>query len=381
MPNLNKWPTNQLAGPAGDQPAINRQRARLRGRGRPGEPGPQRHRPDLPPVRRLGRPGRQPDQLRHRQRGRGGAVLQKAGYTKGINGFFAKGGKDVSITITNPSAYTDYAQVDALVAQQLKAAGIDASFQGQSVDAWNADVATGNFQLTSHWSNGGITPYNLYDNWLDSSLATGSTAHRRLRAAEGPDHRRRSGQAGRRRRRPRRRPRRSRRSRSTSPRTCRSSRPPPRRTGSSTTRRTTSAGQPRPTRTRPGSPRAPTTAPAPAPTRSSSCTSSRGNRASHRGRKGPAPVTPPPGAGLTPPEHQPSSHTRTQSWRSMPPRIAFSTLAFPTPPWRRPYRSAAAGVTRASSSGSSTASSSTRRCPPPAARRSAGPWPACPSSR
>ena len=103
-------------------------------------------------------------------------ILQKAGYTKGSDGFFAKGGKNVSITITNPSAYTDYAQVDSLVAQQLKAAGIDATFQGQSVDAWNADVASGNFQLTSHWSNGGITPYNMYDGWLDSALSTGKTA-------------------------------------------------------------------------------------------------------------------------------------------------------------------------------------------------------------
>jgi peptide/nickel transport system substrate-binding protein len=103
-------------------------------------------------------------------------ILQKAGYTKGSDGFFAKGGKEVTLTITNPSAYTDYAQVDALVAQELKAAGINATFQGQSVDAWNADVASGNFQLTSHWSNGGITPYNMYDGWLDSALSSTATA-------------------------------------------------------------------------------------------------------------------------------------------------------------------------------------------------------------
>jgi hypothetical protein len=44
------------------------------------------------------------------------------------------------------------------------------------VDAWNSDVVSGNFQLTSHWPNGGITPYNMYDGWLDSSLATGNSA-------------------------------------------------------------------------------------------------------------------------------------------------------------------------------------------------------------
>ena len=44
------------------------------------------------------------------------------------------------------------------------------------MNAWNADVADGDFQLTEHWSNGGITPYNMYDGWLDSSLASGSAA-------------------------------------------------------------------------------------------------------------------------------------------------------------------------------------------------------------
>jgi peptide/nickel transport system substrate-binding protein len=103
-------------------------------------------------------------------------VLEKAGYTLGSNGFFSKGGKSVTIAVTDPSAYTDYAQDDALVAQELRAAGIDATFVGQSTDAWNEDVADGNFQLTSHWSNGGLTPYNMYDGWLDSSLATGNAA-------------------------------------------------------------------------------------------------------------------------------------------------------------------------------------------------------------
>ena len=27
-----------------------------------------------------------------------------------------------------------------------------------------------------HWSNGGITPYNMYNGWLNSSLATGKSA-------------------------------------------------------------------------------------------------------------------------------------------------------------------------------------------------------------
>jgi peptide/nickel transport system substrate-binding protein len=103
-------------------------------------------------------------------------VLEKAGYTKGSNGFFEKGGKPVALTIADPTAYTDYAEDDSIVAQELRAAGIDATFQGQAVTAWSTNVASGNFQLTMHWSNGGITPYNMYNGWLNSSLATGSAA-------------------------------------------------------------------------------------------------------------------------------------------------------------------------------------------------------------
>ena len=44
------------------------------------------------------------------------------------------------------------------------------------MSAWNADIADGDFSLAEPWSNNGLTPYNLYDNWLNSALASGSAA-------------------------------------------------------------------------------------------------------------------------------------------------------------------------------------------------------------
>jgi len=104
-------------------------------------------------------------------------VLEAAGYTMGSNGYFAKGGKTLALTLVDPASYTDYAQDDALIAQQLRAAGMDVTFDGLTVNAWNADVADGDFQLTLHWGSGGITPYNMVDNWLDDTLvsSTGAT--------------------------------------------------------------------------------------------------------------------------------------------------------------------------------------------------------------
>jgi len=104
------------------------------------------------------------------------AVLTKAGYTlKG--GFYALKGKVVDITITDPSNYSDYALDDQLMATELKAAHIEASFEGLSDNAWYADLADGKFgSATSHWSNTAILPYGVYEGWLDSALNTPTNA-------------------------------------------------------------------------------------------------------------------------------------------------------------------------------------------------------------
>jgi peptide/nickel transport system substrate-binding protein len=176
MPNLTKWPTNQLPVRKAISLAINRTLIATEGEAGLENPVLNATGLTLPtfaawsgPVKNLTvSPTAQPAAAK--------AVLRAAGYTQNSSGFFEKNGKVVSITITDPAAYTDYAQDDAIIAQELKAAGIDAKFSGQAVTTWDADVASGNFQLTMHWSNGGITPYNMYNGWLNSSLATGKSA-------------------------------------------------------------------------------------------------------------------------------------------------------------------------------------------------------------
>jgi len=176
MPNLNKWPTNQLAVRQAISLAINRNVIAAEGEAGLEDPVLNATGLTLPTFSAWSGPVANMTVSATADPAAAKQVLKTAGYTLGSNGFFSKGGKSVTIAITDPSAYTDYAQDDALVAQELRAAGIDATFVGQSTDAWNSDVADGNFQLTSHWSNGGLTPYNMYDGWLDSSLATGNAA-------------------------------------------------------------------------------------------------------------------------------------------------------------------------------------------------------------
>jgi peptide/nickel transport system substrate-binding protein len=176
MPNLNTWPTNQLAVRQAISLAINRTLLAQEGEAGLEQPVLNSTGMPLPTFQAWVGPVASMTNSATANPAAAEQVLTKAGFTKGSNGYFEKGGKTVSLTIVDPAAYTDYAEVDSLVAQELRAAGIDATFQGLAVTAWNTDVADGQFQLTSHWSNGGLTPYNMYDGWLDSSLASGNAA-------------------------------------------------------------------------------------------------------------------------------------------------------------------------------------------------------------
>jgi peptide/nickel transport system substrate-binding protein len=103
------------------------------------------------------------------------SILTKAGYKKDSAGFYALNGKEVALKIEDPAAYTDYAQDDQIMVSELKAAGINATPNLTSTPAiWQTDLSNGNFQLSMHWGNGGITPYNMYDNWLDHTLVNGA---------------------------------------------------------------------------------------------------------------------------------------------------------------------------------------------------------------
>ena len=103
------------------------------------------------------------------------AVLKKAGYTlKG--GWYALKGKVVDVTISDPADYTDYAEDDKIIVQNLEAAHIKASFNGVSDTAWYASLANQSYgSATSHWSNSSIQMYGVYQGWLASSLSAKGT--------------------------------------------------------------------------------------------------------------------------------------------------------------------------------------------------------------
>ncbi|HEY2074994.1 MAG TPA: ABC transporter substrate-binding protein [Streptosporangiaceae bacterium] len=175
MPNLNKWPTNQLPVRQAISLAVNRSLLASEGEAGLENPVTNTSGITLPTFQAWAGPAASYTVSATGSAAAAEKVLQNAGYKKNSSGFYALNGKEVTVTLISPSAYTDYAAVGTMVANELKAAGINASFQGISVDAWNADMASGNFSLAEHWSNNGLTPYNLYDNWLNSSLNNGKS--------------------------------------------------------------------------------------------------------------------------------------------------------------------------------------------------------------
>jgi peptide/nickel transport system substrate-binding protein len=177
-PNLNKFPTNQLAVRKAISLAIDRTAISQQAEGGLEPPVSNASGLTLPIFQQFLSPTVANQTLpAHADPAAAKQVLEQAGYVMGSDGFFrTKSGQELSLDITNPSSFADYATGDQLIAGWLRKAGINATFVGQSVTAWSSDIATGNFQLTAHWSQTSVSPYQLYNDWLNSAQATNNAA-------------------------------------------------------------------------------------------------------------------------------------------------------------------------------------------------------------
>jgi peptide/nickel transport system substrate-binding protein len=177
-PNLTKFPTNQLAVRKAISLALDRTALSQQAEGGLEPPVSNASGLTLPIFQQFLSPTVSGETLDpHPNIAAAKQVLEQAGYVMGSDGFFrTKSGQKLSLDITNPSSFADYATGDQLIAGWLRKAGIDATFVGQSVTAWSSDIATGNFQLTAHWSQTSVSPYQLYNDWLNSAQATNNAA-------------------------------------------------------------------------------------------------------------------------------------------------------------------------------------------------------------
>jgi peptide/nickel transport system substrate-binding protein len=96
------------------------------------------------------------------------SILQADGYRMGTNGYFAKNGKELTITVQVPTGYTDYVAALQIMVSELKQAGINLVVQGESVNAWTSATFTGKFQLLMEYAGFTSSPYVYYKTLIGS---------------------------------------------------------------------------------------------------------------------------------------------------------------------------------------------------------------------
>jgi len=171
VPNLDTWPTSILAVRQAISLAIDRNA--LSTEAESGQDPPLLDAAGLvDPLRAYLAPSAADAALNHNV-SEAKSVLEKAGFTMGKNGFFQDPtGKELSLQITDPSAFADWVTAGSILVQNLKAAGINASFQGLSVSGFVGNLSSGNFQLAQWFgtTSPGVNPYSLYNNLFNSTL-------------------------------------------------------------------------------------------------------------------------------------------------------------------------------------------------------------------
>ena len=109
------------------------------------------------------------------------SLLEGAGWAKGSDGIYAKGGVRLAMTVKVVTGWTDYITAVDTVSQQLKKAGIEITAQQVSWNEWSDARGQGQFQLLIDSLNGGpaADPYYLYAFFLASAntAPVGKTAY------------------------------------------------------------------------------------------------------------------------------------------------------------------------------------------------------------
>jgi peptide/nickel transport system substrate-binding protein len=181
-PNLSKFPTNQLAVRKAIDLALNR--TAIGTQGESGLEAPVLNASGItqPAFSAWLAPSLASDNLPAAgSPSQAAAALTAAGYKKDSAGFFKNSQGEVDISITTPGSYSDYANDVELAVSELNAAGIKATFDNTTPAQYDAVAADGDFSLLLRWGQGGISPFSLYNGWLNpNEIGTGNGNYERL---------------------------------------------------------------------------------------------------------------------------------------------------------------------------------------------------------
>jgi peptide/nickel transport system substrate-binding protein len=97
------------------------------------------------------------------------ALLQQAGYTKGSDGIYAKGGQRLAFTVINIGGYSDWVASMSVIQSELKAVGISLTADNLAQNDYLARLYAGSYQFAYYAQTGGPTPYYEFRQWLYSA--------------------------------------------------------------------------------------------------------------------------------------------------------------------------------------------------------------------
>jgi peptide/nickel transport system substrate-binding protein len=96
------------------------------------------------------------------------SILAADGWTMGGNGVYQKNGKELSFSMTFPSAYTDIAAAASVLAQELKTIGINMTIDTVPASQINTLTGLGRFQSTMGYPVGYVpTAWSFYSEQMD----------------------------------------------------------------------------------------------------------------------------------------------------------------------------------------------------------------------
>jgi peptide/nickel transport system substrate-binding protein len=95
--------------------------------------------------------------------------LTDNGFTYAGNTLKDPTGKAVTLTLSDPADWNDYQTDLTIIKDNLATLGITATIDKANADAWFDAVGKGNFDAIMHWTNGGATPFDMYQNVMDGA--------------------------------------------------------------------------------------------------------------------------------------------------------------------------------------------------------------------
>ncbi len=94
-------------------------------------------------------------------------VLSDAGYTWDGETLVDPDGEAVTFTLSVPQGWNDYVTGISLISDSVKELGVAAAVDTPDADTWWAAKQEGDFQAVLHWTDSGMTPYDLYGDQMD----------------------------------------------------------------------------------------------------------------------------------------------------------------------------------------------------------------------